>query len=122
MAKKEFFSSFEKNLSIDNDATTTLEKPVKTEAAAPKSITSITDITKKPKKAQAAKKSRVVKKKTELGKVATFRVNEDVLEQVKAVAYWDRKKIQDVLDEALRAYIKKVPKESLSKAMEMYGR
>ncbi len=32
---------------------------------------------------------------------ATFIVNEDTLEKVKAIAYWERKKIKEVVDTAL---------------------
>lgn len=38
-------------------------------------------------------------------KRATFIVNESLLDKVKAVAYWDRVKIKDVLDAALEKHI-----------------
>ena len=42
---------------------------------------------------------------------ATFLVREGVLDKLKAVAYWDRRTIKDVMDEALVAYLKdKKPK------------
>lgn len=36
---------------------------------------------------------------------ATFIVNEELLEKVKAIAYWDRVQIKDVVGEALGTYI-----------------
>lgn len=36
---------------------------------------------------------------------ATFIVNETALEKVKAIAYWDRVQIKDVIADALMAYI-----------------
>ena len=38
-------------------------------------------------------------------KRATFIVREDLLEKVKAIAYWDRVKIKDVMDAALEKHI-----------------
>ena len=52
--------------------------------------------------------------------VATFRVKTDKLKQLKAVAYWDRKKIQDVLDEALQNYFDQMSGSNLSQAVEAY--
>ncbi len=36
---------------------------------------------------------------------ATFIVREETVQQLKAVAYWDRKELKRVVDEALRAYL-----------------
>jgi len=58
--------------------------------------------------------------KPELTTVATFRVNTEKLSHIKAIAYWDRKKIQDVFDEALQAYLDNVPTSTLNKAKEEY--
>jgi len=52
--------------------------------------------------------------------VTTFRINNDNLLAVKAIAFWDRKKIQDVFNEALQSYIDAVPASSFKKAMEEY--
>jgi len=42
---------------------------------------------------------------------ATFLVRESVLDKLKAVAYWDRRTIKEVVDDALVAYLKdKKPK------------
>lgn len=48
---------------------------------------------------------------------ATFIVREETLQQLKAVAYWDRKELKRVVEEAFRAYlsgkdIKPVPADS----------
>jgi len=37
---------------------------------------------------------------------ATFVLRKDYLSKLKAVSYWDRKKMKDVIDEALSAYLK----------------
>lgn len=37
---------------------------------------------------------------------ATFIVKKEHLEKVKAVAYWDRKKLKDVIADALESYLK----------------
>jgi hypothetical protein len=38
---------------------------------------------------------------------ATFVLRKDYLTRLKAVSYWDRKKIKEVIDEALGAYLKR---------------
>lgn len=43
---------------------------------------------------------------------ATFIVKEDSLEKLKALAYWERKLIKDVVDEALRDYLDKYEKKN----------
>ena len=37
---------------------------------------------------------------------ATFILRKDYLDKLKALAYWERKKIKEVIDEALRLYLK----------------
>ena len=37
---------------------------------------------------------------------ATFILRKDHSEKVKALAYWDRKKVKEVMDEALGAYLR----------------
>jgi hypothetical protein len=37
---------------------------------------------------------------------ATFILRKDYLEKLKASAYWERKKIKEMIDEALRSYLK----------------
>jgi len=36
---------------------------------------------------------------------ATFILRKDYLEKLKAIAYWERKRIKEVIDEALRLYL-----------------
>jgi uncharacterized protein (DUF4415 family) len=102
MAKKEFFSSFEENLSLKESSNTT--------TADNTNITATTSITKKAKS----------KPKATPTKVTTFRIKTDVLEKIHAIAYWDREKIQDVLDKALTNYIDNIPAKELEKAMKAY--
>ena len=52
--------------------------------------------------------------------VSTFRINAEKLTTIKAIAFWDRKKIQDVFDEALGLYIEAQEKATLEKAVEEY--
>ena len=42
---------------------------------------------------------------------ATFIVNEDLLEKLKAIAYWDRKLIKEVVDTALQEAVAKYEKK-----------
>jgi hypothetical protein len=37
---------------------------------------------------------------------ATFILRKDYLERIKASAYWERKSIKEVMDEAMEAYLK----------------
>jgi hypothetical protein len=50
---------------------------------------------------------------------ATFIMNEDQLEKVKAIAYWDRVSIKDVLSQAIDDYLDK-KKSDLTKALNAY--
>ena len=43
---------------------------------------------------------------------ATFIVNEDLLENLKAIAYWERILIKEVVDTALQEYLEKYEKEN----------
>jgi len=54
--------------------------------------------------------------------VATFRVNTDRLMTLKALAFWDRKKIQEVLDEALNNYFDTISPTALKKAKEEFSK
>lgn len=51
---------------------------------------------------------------------ATFIVNEDQLETVKALAYWERRSIKEVLASALDAYISGKGAADVKKAKELY--
>ena len=37
---------------------------------------------------------------------ATFILRKEHLDKIKSVSYWERKKIKEVIDEALRSYLK----------------
>jgi len=50
---------------------------------------------------------------------ATFIMNEDQLEKIKAIAYWDRLSIKDVLSHAIDDYLAK-KKSDLTKAVNAY--
>ena len=43
---------------------------------------------------------------------ATFIVNEGLLDRIKAIAYWDRVQIKDVVDEALTAFVAQYEKKN----------
>lgn len=43
---------------------------------------------------------------------ATFIVNEQLLDQIKAIAYWDRKLIKTVVDNAFNEYVDKYKKKN----------
>ena len=144
--KKEFFSTFNKNLSIKEEvAVVNRQAPpvVKTEsiATATKTAAAVAEkpapapsqaetheataavapvkklIKKKPTPAPAAK----LVKSTNTARPTTFRIDVALMEEIKAVAYWERQKIQDVLDNALRAYISEIPKQELARAKKAYA-
>ncbi len=50
---------------------------------------------------------------------ATFIVKKEHLEKVKALAYWDRKKVKEIIEEALESYLKD-KKVDLVKEMQEY--
>ena len=154
--KKEFFSSFDKNLSIAEEVatvnteappvvkTTTIKKAVTKAAPTPApTATAVaeqlapklavpevattpapkakTQLVKKTKAAPVAAPSDKLVKSTNTARPTTFRIDVDLMETIKAVAYWERKKIQDVLDDALRDYLTQIPKQELTKAKKAYS-
>ena len=65
----------------------------------------------KQKKGRPKTSTRIVERSTQEGtkegwERATFIIREDFKEKLKATAYWDRKEIKEVMDEALTAYFK----------------
>jgi len=62
----------------------------------------------------------VQKKKKTATTVTTFRVKDDLLFAIKAVAFWERKKIQDVFNDAMENYLETLPPATLSKAKEEF--
>lgn len=65
---------------------------------------------KDPKKRTPEKTSQEGTKNNETR--ATFIVNEDLLENIKAIAYWDRQQIKDVVNTALSNHISKYEKKN----------
>lgn len=71
----------------------------------------------KPKKGRPVTQTKEVIKSSEEGtKVgetrATFILNKDLLEKLKAMAYWDRVLIKEVIDKALQEAVNKYEKTS----------
>ena len=71
----------------------------------------------KPKRGRPKTSTRVVTKSSQEGTKeketrATFIVNEELLEKLKAIAYWDRKLIKEVVDTALQEAVAKYEKKS----------
>lgn len=62
----------------------------------------------------------IVKKKKIATTVTTFRVKDDLLFAIKAVAFWERKKIQDVFNDAMANYLETLPPATLTKAKEEF--
>ena len=62
----------------------------------------------------------VKKKKKTATTVTTFRVKDDLLFAIKAVAFWERKKIQDVFNDAMENYLETLPPATLTKAKEEF--
>lgn len=78
----------------------------------------------KPKRGRPKTNLKPITKTSEIGTKpgetrATFIVNIEQLEQVKALAHWDRTSIKEVLSSALTHYFNSKGKE-LAKAMELY--
>jgi hypothetical protein len=71
----------------------------------------------KPKRGRPKTSTREVTKSSQEGTKeketrATFIVNEELLEKLKAIAYWDRKLIKEVVDTALQDRIDKYEKKN----------
>ncbi len=130
MAKKDFTKKIgRKNLSslIPTEAPEVKREP--NSESKPKPKTNLKS-TSKPQKAAPKrtpeKKEELAqaesKKKNEGTTVTTFRIDNEHLFAIKALAYWDRKKIQQVMHEALEAYINATPESTLKKAKAEYGK
>jgi hypothetical protein len=71
----------------------------------------------KPKKGRPVTQFKEITKSSEEGTKedetrATFIINKELLEKVKAIAYWDRLLIKDVINTALQEAIAKYEKEN----------
>jgi hypothetical protein len=53
---------------------------------------------------------------------ATFILTEDHVFKLKAIAYWQRKQIKQVLQESLNLYFKQIPKNEMNIAIESYSK
>jgi len=81
-----------------------------------KSTKAKAEVVEKKKPGRPRTSTKVPKDTTEEGtkegeKRATFIVREDLLEKVKAIAYWDRVKIKDVMDAAMDKHIQAYEKK-----------
>ena len=86
-------------------------------SAKKKSTATKTQVVEKRKAGRPKTSRKIPKDTTEEGtkegeKRATFIVREDLLEKVKAIAYWDRVKIKDVMDAALEKHIQTYEKKN----------
>lgn len=71
----------------------------------------------KPKRGRPKTSTREITKSSQEGTKeketrATFIVNEDLLDKLKAIAYWDRKLIKEVVDTALQDAVDKYEKKN----------
>jgi len=94
-------------------------KPIKQEIAKPV-IKNTPTVQEKPAIVEESIVNEPVARETTTTTVTTFRINDDKLLAIKAIAFWDRKKIQEVFDEALENYINQTPKSTLKKAVTEY--
>jgi len=75
------------------------------------------DQTEKPKRGRPVTQTKEITKSSQEGTKenetrATFIVNEDLLEKLKAIAYWDRCLIKDVVNTALQDVVAKYEKKN----------
>ena len=73
--------------------------------------------TEKPKRGRPVTQTKEITKSSQEGTKeketrATFIVNEDLLEKLKAIAYWDRVLIKDVVNTALQEIVVKYEKKN----------
>ena len=60
------------------------------------------------------RKKKEVQRNTGVLVPKTYKLPSDLVDQVGRVAYWQRRKVQDIIAEALRTYLKGVPEEDLA--------
>ncbi len=75
------------------------------------------DLPEKPKKGRPVTQTKEITKSSQEGTKenetrATFIVNEELLEKLKAVAYWERRMIKEVIASALEEIVAKYEKEN----------
>jgi hypothetical protein len=115
MSKKNFSSGID---ALFNDAKEQKkEEGVKRIGAMFNELTDLLKAEESTKKGRPKTSTKVVTKSTQEGTKegearATFIVREDLLEKVKLLAYWERVKIKDVLNDALAEHINRYEKKS----------
>lgn len=97
MSKKSFIGGFN---TILGEGTSKPEKPEET------------DKPEKKKRGRPTTVNKLITKSSQEGTKenetrATFIVNEELLDKIKAIAYWDRKMVKDVLNTAIQEYVDK---------------
>lgn len=50
----------------------------------------------------------------------SFRTKKTLLDTIRALAYWERKKVRDVLEDCLQVYIDQQPESNIEQALENY--
>jgi len=76
-----------------------------------------------PVKLKRAEITKTTQEGTYEGEIrATFIIKENKLELLKALAYWERKKIKDLLDESIDSLLKAKDPELLKKVIEEYNK
>ena len=125
MAKKNFTGSMKsKNLSTLIPTTAREEQRTPPPVATPKPLPpqpkarAEPEQTAKPKRKPVAKTK--PKSKAPATTVTSFRIDVEQLEQLKAIAYWERSKIQDIFAAALDTYFKTIPEATRKKAVAAY--
>ena len=53
---------------------------------------------------------------------ATFILSESQINTIKALAFWQRKQIKQVIQESLEMYFSQTPKDELNQALEAYNK
>ncbi|ARM30974.1 hypothetical protein [Prosthecochloris sp. HL-130-GSB] len=69
---------------------------------------------------QPARRGRPKKNGPQSSTVASFVINHETLEVMRALAYWERKKIKDILEEAVRELVAKKGNALVSTACREY--
>jgi hypothetical protein len=94
MSKKNFSGGLNSLLGAQSSETITTDQPAKRRPGRPQ--TNFRQITKTSQKGTQENETR-----------ATFIVEEDSLEKIKAIAYWDRLSIKDTINNALNEAVKR---------------
>lgn len=83
-----------------------------------------TDVKKEePKKEKKEPPKSSSKIGTKIGETrATFIVNEELLDAIKALALWERASIKEVIKEALQDYVEKQDDQKIKQALNFYNK